>query len=278
MKKPALVLFHRDADGMCAAWVARKYLPRDTEFRDVQYKEPPPAEEEYAGRPLYVLDFSFDVETMRQMKERAAQFVVLDHHKTAEAAVIEVGGVYDVNRSGAMLAWDYFDDDGRPAPEIVRYVQDRDLWRWELPFSPAINAAIASYPLVLGAWDELARRVGDLTSSGIIGEGQAILRYEAQLVDRIVKGALPYEAFEGKIWGVNCPVLASEVGHVLAQRGVFAFTWSERKYGVINVELRSAEDGVDVGAIAKRYGGGGHAHAAGFATRELPFVRLTPTD
>lgn len=28
--------------------------------------------------------------------------------------------------------------------------------------------------------------------------------------------------------------------------------------------LRSAEDGVDVSEIAKRYGGGGHKHAAGF--------------
>lgn len=29
--------------------------------------------------------------------------------------------------------------------------------------------------------------------------------------------------------------------------------------------LRSADDKVDVGAIAKSFGGGGHAHAAGFS-------------
>jgi len=37
--------------------------------------------------------------------------------------------------------------------------------------------------------------------------------------------------------------------------------------------LRSAEDGIDVSAIAKIYGGGGHTKAAGFAVpRDHPLA------
>jgi len=35
--------------------------------------------------------------------------------------------------------------------------------------------------------------------------------------------------------------------------------------------LRSREDGADVSEIAKKYGGGGHAHASGF---RVPYDRL----
>lgn len=50
---------------------------------------------------------------------------------------------FDLDRSGAAIAWDEFNID-IPMPEWIRYVEDRDLWRWGLPGSEAVNEALGS--------------------------------------------------------------------------------------------------------------------------------------
>jgi len=44
-----------------------------------------------------------------------------------------------------------------------------------------------------------------------------------------------------------------------------------RRMGQWTVTLYS-RDGINVGEIAKKYGGGGHANAAGFQCEKLPFA------
>ncbi len=53
-----------------------------------------------------------------------------------------------------MLAWNYFHE-GTPAPELLGYVQDQDLWHWALPDSSEVNAAIASHPRSFESWTQM---------------------------------------------------------------------------------------------------------------------------
>ena len=65
---------------------------------------------------------------------------------------------------------------------------------------------------------------------------------------------------------VNAPYhWSSDAAHVLAEGQPFAAAWFDRGDGKRVFSLRSSADGADVGAIAKKYGGGGHRHSAGFA-------------
>src|SRR6185312_2660946 len=74
-----------------------------------------------------------------------------------------------------------------PMPDLIRYVEDRDLWRFALPDSEAVSAAIASYDQTFEEWDRLAAApIDDLAR-----EGRAILRYQLRLVDRAVANAYP---------------------------------------------------------------------------------------
>ncbi len=57
----------------------------------------------------------------------------------------------------------------------------------------------------------------------------------------------------------------------LCQGHPFAVGWSQRADGLFTYSLRSAEGGLDVSVIAKRHGGGGHPHAAGFTSAKLLF-------
>lgn len=57
--------------------------------------------------------------------------------------------------------------------------------------------------------------------------------------------------------------LVSDAAHAMAQGEPFAACYWDTAEGRV-FGLRAADDGLDVSDIAKQYGGGGHAKAAGF--------------
>jgi hypothetical protein len=59
-----------------------------------------------------------------------------------------------MDRSGAVLSWNFFFPE-KPLPRLLSYVQDQDLWRWEVPFSREFNIARETIPFDFIRWDEL---------------------------------------------------------------------------------------------------------------------------
>jgi uncharacterized protein len=219
-KRP-LVIYHGPdcADGFCAAWVARKKLP-DAEFFPAQYGVEPPAAANDKDRELYVLDFSYPGDVMFRLAAlRHERMIVLDHHKTARAALdgLEIQlasnncgnaltAVFDMGKSGGRLAWEYFFP-GQPSPWLVDYTEDRDLWRWALPNSREVSAALASWPKDFGTWDRLADDgVGDM-----IGDGEAILRYQGRTIDSACANAREVDLDGHKVLAVNATCLFSRL-------------------------------------------------------------------
>lgn len=84
---------------------------------------------------------------------------------------------------------------------------------------------------------------------------------------------VPAEAAGQDVPLVNAPQIdVSELGSCLANGEPFAVAWWQRADGMFVYSLRSQEPSkVDVSAVAKAFGGGGHARAAGFQVRELLF-------
>lgn len=259
-----LVIYHSNCwDGFCAAWIARKALGPSCEFRAANYGQPAPAVAEVEGRVVYILDFSYKRDALMALFDAAAGLVVIDHHKTAKD---DLDGLpfctFDMDKSGGRLTWDYFADripDSRPW--LVDYTEDRDLWRHQLADSEAVNAALRSYPLSFDLWDTLdARRPADL-----VPQGEAIRRREKQIVTDHVRNAVPVPAFlpSGAL-AVNATVLFSEIAGELAKGKPYGACYFYRQDGKKQWSLRSDDNGIDVSAIAKQFGGGGHVHAAGF--------------
>lgn len=275
-----LVIYHGNCpDGFTAAWCAYDKFDGDCDFVPASYGQEPP---DVGGRRVYILDFSYKRPVMRQILSQAHSVVVLDHHKTAQA---ELDGIidefcmrpdlianprgshlpvvwFDMDKSGARLAWEHFSP-GEPVPWLVEYVEDRDLWRWALPKSREVNAALGSYPRTFDQWDRLAAS-GPEVMHRLIGEGEAILRYQDQLVDSICRGAREVEMDGCKILAANTSVLFSEVAGKLSEGRPFGAAWFERADGKTQWSLRSRNDGNDVSEVARRRGGGGHRNAAGF--------------
>jgi hypothetical protein len=127
----------------------------------------------------------------------------------------------------------------------------------------------------------------------VINDGNTILRAQQVAVVSAVKATYRTMRIGDHVVPVaNVPgEMASEAGHLLCQdqpfkdydkwpeievlpnpavndnqlvHSVFSATYYDGADGKRHFSLRSAPGGADVGAIAKAYGGGGHAHAAGF--------------
>ncbi|HVS35886.1 MAG TPA: DHHA1 domain-containing protein [Gemmataceae bacterium] len=257
-------------DGYTAAWCSWRHFGDDAEYLPAQYGPPAP---DVTGREVYLLDFSFKRPVLLEMAAKAASVVVVDHHKTAAAELKNIGRecnekslpimtvIFDMAKSGARLAWEFFNP-GKPAPWLVDYVEDRDLWSWTLPESRAINACLASWPKSFKEWSLLA---SDSTATTYFAEqGAAILRYQAQLVERAVANAVEQEIDGHKVLVTNATCLISEIGEQLAKGRPFSATFFIRSDDKRIWSLRSAPDGIDVSEVAKRHGGGGHRNAAGF--------------
>jgi oligoribonuclease NrnB/cAMP/cGMP phosphodiesterase (DHH superfamily) len=269
-----LVIYHAGCwDGFCAAWVARKALG-DIEAVPAHYGTPPP---DVKGREVYVLDFSYSLEVMAEMASRSSAFTVLDHHKTAERALADLEAMfithnmagrarYSVDQSGARMAWEFFAHIGgwlgMRSPWLVDYTEDRDLWRHALPDSENINAALRSYPLDFALWDEFSDSVGQREM--FKREGEAIRRRERQIVADHIRHAREVEMDGHRVDVVNATVLFSEIAGELAKGRPFGACYFDRYDGKRQWSLRSDDGGVDVSAIAKAHGGGGHMRAAGF--------------
>lgn len=260
-----LVLYHAGCfDGFCAAWVAHTAFKGDCECIPVQYGEPPP---EVAGRDVYIVDFSYKRPIMAKIIRTAKSVVVLDHHKTAQAELADLGSdtiVFDMNRSGGRLTWDWFFP-GQRSPWLIDYTEDRDLWRHKLPNTQELNAWLRSWPMDFAKWTEYVTVSLDLYDIWV-AEGAAILRNERQIVAMHVKNAREIELDGHKTLAVNATVLISEIAGELAADRPFGACYFDTDKGRV-WSLRSRPDGVDVSEIAKNHGGGGHKHAAGFEVR-----------
>lgn len=266
----SLVLYHADCpDGFCAAWVAHRKLGDKADYLPVKYGQDPP---DVAGRNAYVLDFSYKRPVMEGMRRKAVTLTVLDHHKTAQAELAGFGKtgpgeetnvlcVFDMDKSGGRLAWEFFFA-GREAPWLVDYTEDRDLWRWRLAASREVSAALASLPRTFAEWDRLNEMTTPVDT--LAREGGAILRYQSQQVESQCRNAVEIEMDGHRVLAVNATMLISEIAGKLAEGRPFGASYFIRGDGKKVWSLRSRDGGIDVSEVAKKRGGGGHRNAAGF--------------
>lgn len=266
--KKILVIYHADCpDGFGAAYSAWKKFGDSADYLPAFHKTEPP---DVTGKDVYTLDYCYPEEIMERIMRQANKVVVIDHHVTNEATTkLATEHVFDNSHSGAVLSWKYFHP-GSTVPLFLRYVEDKDLWKFALPESNAASFWLVNLQRDFSVWDRIIADFEDKTiRDSYIAEGRRIETQMMKVVADRVSDAREV-LFEGyKTLIIETSVYHSEVGNALAKKlPPIGIVWSE-KNGKISVSLRS--DGtVDVAKLAQKYGGGGHKAAAGFelATRE----------
>ncbi|API59496.1 hypothetical protein BSL82_09405 [Tardibacter chloracetimidivorans] len=292
---PDIVIYHDHcADGFGAAWACWLRWRDRPEYIAASYGSPPP---DVVGKNVLIVDFSYKRDVLREMGKQAHSIVVLDHHKTAQAdladwAIEDVAGdfwagddvmksvrhnddyigqpiaaLFDMNRSGARMAWDFCHEND--PPNLIQLIEDRDLWRFQYDETKPFSLWLRSEPFNFERWELIAQELADgRDGDRIMTEAHAMQRFFDAKVDEIASFAKRRRVGDHEPIVVNCPpMFASEVGHALLDKhpnAPFAATYFDAP-NVRMWSLRSRDDREDVSAVASQFGGGGHRNAAGFS-------------
>lgn len=284
-QQPIVAIYHTPCnDGMTGAWAVKRANP-NAELRPAMHGKPFPLDG-LAGRDVVFVDICPKKEDLLRLVGEAKSVLVLDHHKTAQADLEGVSSenltvVFDMDRSGAGIAWDFYNVDEQPRPWLVDVVEDNDLWRFANPNglnTKALIEAIRSVPSTIQDTELLA----SLDPKTLEQAGEAILRFKTIQVEQSVEFAQEVLVDIGggrteKVFISNVPFfLCSDVANALAKknqgvgRAPLGITYYMTANGKWALSFRSLGD-YDCSVIAKHHGGGGHKNASGANVTALPW-------
>lgn len=261
-----LVIYHGNcADGFGSAWCFHHYNPDGYDFHAGVYQAAPP---DVTGRDVFMSDFSYKRHVVESMLESARSITLIDHHKSAIddlKPLLDTGAVQgytNIDHSGAMLTWQWLFGQESAPPELIKHIEDRDLWRFALRGTREIQATVFSHPYDFGVWDKLMTApVEDLVSDGV-----AIERKHFKDIQELLPQSTRLMRIGGHVVPVaNMPyTMSSDAANILAEGHPFAGCYYDGpEYRIFSLRSR-APDGADVSEVALQYGGGGHRHASGF--------------
>jgi len=278
MIEPDICVYHGNcADGFGAAFAVWTKHGEECHYIAGKYDEPPQADdiiEVFRDKEIVFVDFCWKRDVMEAIADVAAGLVIIDHHKSAAELISDltarpnVGCLFDLERSGAMLAWQYFHPDER-IPRLFQHIQDRDLWKFELEYTREIQACVFSYPYDFDVWNELVQRC-DRNAVELIKEGQVLERKHFKDIKEFLDATDGWLRIEGhRIPALNVPYMwSSDACQMLLGKypdaPFSACYWKTRTGWQFSLRSDKNTDNFDVSEIAKKFGGGGHHNASGF--------------
>jgi uncharacterized protein len=272
--KKVYILYHSNCfDGFSSAWAAWKKYGERAIYIPVNYGEPLPLMED--GAEVYICDFSYPLSTLRELEERMSYVYVLDHHKTAMEDLKDFSNaVFDMNRSGCTITWSYFHPD-KEVPLFLKYMQDRDIWTFHMPFTREIFALAEGTPLTFKDWDKLVEEVEKdkdtqyqaiKECSPLLLKAEAVMTYKNITIEKIVSTCTRWMSIDGhwvpvvntsKSYGTECCQRLLDTLPNIPFAAYYVDEFDKRYWG-----FRSRSE-FDVSLVAKKYGGGGHKNASG---------------
>lgn len=267
--KTTLVIYHKDCyDGFGAAWVYNLHGGTPgTIYHAALYKSEPPWSI-IQGNDVVIMDFSYPRPQLERIKELASSLLIYDHHKTAEEDLRDFPNAYfNMEKSGIGIVSDLFDSRNW----LTDIIEDRDLWKFRIPGTREVTAALSTVPFTFKDYDEFFAKGLD---SAIL-EGRGILKYIANYGKKAWESRR-FENIGGHVFPIiniqymNCSEHLDLLMNL--EQSDRAASFFRRGDGFWQFSLRSRGD-FDVSRIAKALGGGGHKNAAGFEVAYLPWER-----
>lgn len=207
---PVTVFYHADCvDGFGAAFAAWRHFGQNARYRPLHHGQTWQIDE-VAGHAVYILDFSFPPETLKQMAAMAASVTQIDHHASAhqawasqlvadenglavhQDALLPLTVIFDLDKSGARLAWEHFHA-GQPVPLALLHIEDQDLWRFRLPNTRPFCRALRLQPFDFPCWLRLIDDTPDSDAPryrDMLRAGEAIEAFFRKEVERLSESPL----------------------------------------------------------------------------------------
>ncbi len=275
-----VIMYHDDADGRCSAAIAGRHgrcCDDVLVYVPMQYGDAVPWQMfdmfEKGKDEFIMVDFSLPEDLMERVQDLVGDsFIWIDHHKTAIKDLKRFQTLKGLrirgNIAACLLTWNYFFS-RKKEPMAVQYIADRDVWKFyygdETRCFYELYKQENTHPWQ-GAWD---RWFEDTTGEFLDLElGKKLYRARIEQL----KGYALSLGREHKIFGTEYRALvvnfpgSGDMGQVIKDLGydiAHCYVDQERDGRMMRTHAVYS-DKVDVGEVAKLYGGGGHKGAAGW--------------
>lgn len=279
------IIYHKsDLDGVFSAAIAAIALKRmgakeeEISFNGWTYgNEVPELKEE---SEIYILDLTLpDMESLvKEAIGKGSSITWIDHHKTAietykDSIVSMIKGIRRIGTAAVGLTYEFFFGVKTIVPKFVDYLSRYDVWRnedrdWEdvIGFQYYVRAKVGL---------DVEKAMELFNSEGYSNEtkprvetGKLILGY----IGGKNKNEILSYAFKGKVNDMNAVFMnttefnSNTFNSAITEDTEVVVPFCILPDGRVRLSLYyvgSREDG-DISGIAKSFGGGGHAKAAGF--------------
>lgn len=297
-----LIFYHPDADGITAAAIVRHALQQryaDVRFEYIRHgylcEDRRLLELHPDGHTqIWAVDISFRPETTRRLQcAFGSDFVWIDHHISALEAWRDTGwehptGIRDTAHSAAWLTWRHLF--AAPAPLAVTWADKYDLWQqdaeWETrtcPWQLVVTCRFSTperYDLRVFSNERLLETYLRRYGRPMFAYEQQLRRRETGAVQPVI---LSLDGRSYRLLFLNSSLRDSQTpaawhrlhpeveadGYLVGQL-VPPLRWKLSLY-------TANESGINAARIAQRFGGGGHASAAGFTLSLSDFEKHIKT-
>jgi oligoribonuclease NrnB/cAMP/cGMP phosphodiesterase (DHH superfamily) len=268
----SICFHHNDPDGRASGAIVRYALGPDVELIESDYDGTSiPWEKVSQAEKVIVVDFSFPVDDMKRLAD-GRELVWIDHHKSAIADFEGLAdgwpGIRDIAEAACVLTWKYFFPE-HSVPKAILLIGDRDIWRWAEKETGPFNECLYNQDHEAGDdafWKPLLEN-DQSTLEKMIEEGAWLRKINLRNVDRMMAARSFEVRFDGhRTLAVNAKA-NGDIGNYGRERDyevVYCYV-DQMQNGVLTTNVTLFSSKVDVSVIAKCYGGGGHAGAAGFS-------------
>jgi len=265
-------LYHgADLDGHCSGAIV-KYFNPECEMIPMNYGDEIPKFKPHED--VVIVDFSLPFRAM-EFLDQYNNLVWIDHHKTAieDMERLNISGKRELGRGACELTWEYFSNE--PVPEGVWLLSLYDVWDHKMPdvlaFQYGMRMREDTSPDNQSMWGDVFTSLPSFMDETLLA-GTTIMKYEETQNKKYCDNCAFVLFFEGlRFLAMNKPLSNSKVVDSLyrpERHDAVMFFWFQHGRGW-NVSMFSDKADIDVGEIAKRYGGGGHKGAAGFIIKTL---------
>lgn len=254
-------------DGTSAAYAAYSFNP-NFQFIGWNLNTDTVMFDEFQNTTIGFFDCAPTPKMWSSLFERNNQILVVDHHIGNKSELSDKSNcVFDMEKSGGMLAWEYFFPT-LPIPLLIWHIGKRDLWDFTDPDTRIIGYGLIDNPAIT------YETLGDVNIEDIKTLG---LNKVQQLNDKLAS----LEPTRVKLDGTEIVVadiksfdFSSECAEYLYEKFTdvnFVCVYFKLPDDKFKLSFRTNKDNVNLSIIAKQYGGGGHAKAAGATVQNLPF-------
>lgn len=280
---------HQDLDGIGCAILAQLTFGKNVDITYCNYDEVDVLVREYISKmdkghdTCFVTDISIKDDLASEIdREYKNNFKLFDHHKTAldlnkyDWCVVEtMNDKKGLQTCGTELFYEYLIEHKylkEDVKDFVKLVTNYDTWRWTEIGNMGLISKKMNDLLYLYGRDEFVKWCLDKFKSRksflrFDKEDELLLQFNQKEIDKYIdskeKEMIISCDGEYKYGVVFAEKYFSELGNELCTRNPNLDYVAMVNVGTYSISYRTIKENIDVGQVAKRYGGGGHQKAAG---------------